>query len=64
MMRKQQPGWDIQHNIEKFLTKMGMNNCNPVKTPMNSGDHFVKANENDESRDQQGYQSLIGSLFT
>ena len=49
--------------IEKLLTKMGMNNCNPVKTPMNSGDHLVKANENDESRDQQGHQSLIGSLL-
>ena len=49
--------------IEKLLTKMGMNNCNPVKTPMNSGDHLVKANENAESRDQQGYQSLIGSLL-
>ena len=48
---------------EKLLTKMGMSDCRPVTTPMESGNHLVKASEDDEPVDQQSYQSLIGSLM-
>ena len=48
---------------EKLLTRMGMSDCRPVKTPMEPGIHLVKAAEDDEVLDQQSYQSLIGSLM-
>ena len=48
---------------EKLLTKIGMSDCRPVTTPMESGNHLVKASEDDELLDQQSYQSLIGSLM-
>ena len=44
---------------ENLLNKMGMSNCRPVSTPMESMNHLVKANEDDEPLDQQLYQSLI-----
>jgi len=49
--------------IERLLTKMRMKICNLTKTTMNAGDHLVKAKEEDETQDQHGYQSLIGSLM-
>ena len=48
---------------EKLLTKMAMSDCRPVTTPIESGNHLVKASEDDEPLDQQSYQSLIGSLM-
>ena len=48
---------------EKLLSKMGMNNCNPVSTPADPSNHLVKAAEDDEVVDQPLYQSLIGSLM-
>ena len=35
---------------EKLLTKVGMSDCRPVTTPMESGNHLVKASEDDEPR--------------
>ena len=48
---------------EKLLNKMGMSDCRPVSTPIESGNHLVKASEDEEPLDQQLYQSLIGSLM-
>ena len=45
------------------LIKMGMSDCRPVTTQMESGNHLVKASEDDEPLDQQLYQTLIGSLM-
>ena len=48
---------------EKLLTKMGMGDCKPVKTPVDPGNRLVKASEDEEALDQQSYQSLVGSLM-
>ena len=48
---------------ERLLTEMGMSECKPVKTPMDPGNHLVKATEDMEALDQQSYQSLVGSLM-
>ena len=47
---------------EKILTKMDMDNCKPVKTPVDPGNRLVKATEDKDVLDQQSYQSLVGSL--
>ncbi len=48
---------------EKLLTKMGMNDCKPVKTPADPGNHLVKATEEEMALDQQLYQFMVGSLL-
>ena len=48
---------------QKLLTKMGMSDCKPVKTPVDSGSRLVKALEDEEALDQQSYQSVVGSLM-
>lgn len=48
---------------EKLLTKMGMHDCKPVKTPVEPGSHLVKGTEKDTAVDRELYQSLVGSLM-
>ena len=48
---------------EKLLTKMGMSDCKPVKTPVDPGNRLVKAAEDEEALDQPLYQSVVGSLM-
>ena len=48
---------------EKLLTKMGMSECKPVKTPADPANRLVKAAEDEQAVDQQLYQSLVGSLM-
>ena len=40
---------------ERLLTRMGMSDCKPVKTPVNSGSHLVKASSDEAAVDQQLY---------
>ena len=47
----------------KILTKMDMDNCKPVKTPVDPGNRLVKATEDEDVLDQQSYQLLVGSLM-
>ena len=47
----------------RLLTKMGMSDCKPVKTPTDPSHHLVKATEAEETLDQRLYQSLVGSLM-
>ena len=48
---------------QKLLTKTGMNDCKPVKTPVDPGHRLVKASEDEEALDQPLYQSVVGSLM-
>ena len=48
---------------EKLLTKMGMSDCKPVKTPVDQGNRLVKADEDEEALEQLPYQSVVGSLM-
>ena len=48
---------------EKLLTKMGMSECKPVKTPADPANRLVKAAEDEQAVDQQLYQSLVGGLM-
>ena len=49
--------------VERLLTEMGMSDCKPVKTPVDTGNRLVKATEDMEALNQQSYQSLVGSLM-
>lgn len=40
-----------------------MSDCKPVKTPVDPGNHLVKATEDEEPVDCELYQSLVGSLM-
>ena len=48
---------------QKLLTKTGMNDCKPVKTPVDPGQRLVKASEDERALDQPLYQSVVGSLM-
>ena len=49
---------------KRLLTRMGMSDCKPTKTPVSPGNCLVKATEDEEALDQQSsYQSLVGSLM-
>jgi hypothetical protein len=48
---------------QKLLTKTGMIDCKPVKTPVDPGHRLVKASEDEEALDQPLYQSVVGSLM-
>ena len=48
---------------ERLLAKMGMNDCNQVKTPADPGNHLVKADEDEPAPNQQLYRSAVGSLM-
>ena len=49
--------------MKRLLTRMGMSDCKPIKTPVYPGNCLVKATEDEEALDQQSYQSLVGSLM-
>ncbi len=40
-----------------------MENCKPVGTPVDPGKYLAEATEDDETVNQQAYQSLVGSLI-
>ena len=48
---------------QKLLTKTGMSDCKPVKTPVDPGQRLVKASEAERALDQPLYQSVVGSLM-
>ena len=48
---------------EKLLEKFGMQDCNPVGTPVDVSSKLLAASSEDEGIDQQLYQSVVGSLM-
>lgn len=48
---------------ESLLQKFGMENAKPVNTPVDTSTKLVKATEDEDSVDQQLYQSAVGSLL-
>ena len=52
-----------QHYITEFLEQFGMENCNPVNTPIEVSSTLKKATNNEILCDQKLYQSIIGSLM-
>ena len=48
---------------ENLLKKFGMQDCKPVGTPVDVGTKLEKATSEEESIDQQLYQSAVGSLM-
>ena len=49
--------------VESILKKFGMNNSKPVSTPIDPSTKLTKATDDEQSIDQQLYQSAIGSLL-
>ena len=49
--------------IKKLLEKYKMSDSKPVGTPVDPGNHLLKATEDEEALEQQLYQSLVGSLM-
>ena len=48
---------------ENLLKKFGMDTSKPESTPVDTSTKFVRATEDEQSVDQQLYQSAIGSLL-
>ena len=48
---------------ESLLNKLGMEDCKPVSTPVDISSKLAHATDEDDSIDQQRYQSAIGSLM-
>jgi hypothetical protein len=48
--------------IQDILTKFGMKDAKPIKTPMGTNGH-LDLDTGGKSVDQKVYQSMIGSLF-
>ena len=48
--------------LEEILKRFGMEDCNPVGTPMEPNKHFTKINEDEEQADEKQFQAAIGSL--
>ena len=48
--------------LETVVSRFGMQNCNPVSTPLETGKRFSKLGENEETVDVKLYQAAIGSL--
>ena len=48
---------------ELLLSKYGMSEAKPTKTPVNVGSKLLKAMEDSELTDQCLYQSAVGSLL-
>ena len=63
VVRNQETWMGQPEYTEKLLSKMGMSDCKPVKTPVDASSHLVKATEEEEAVDQQLYQSVVGSLM-
>ena len=49
--------------VESILKKFGMNNSKPVSTPIDPNTKLTKTTDDEQSIDQQLYQSAIGSLL-
>lgn len=49
--------------VESILKKFGMDNSKPVGTPIDPNTKLTKATDDEQSIDQQLYQSAIGSLL-
>ena len=54
-------GWPV--NTNDLLKKFGMQDCKAVGTPVDVSTKLVTTINNDETVDQQLYQSAIGSLL-
>ena len=62
--QKRKETWMGQPSYTKtLLTKMGMSDCNWVKTPVVPGNYLMKATEEEKAVDQKQHQSLVGSLL-
>ena len=48
--------------LEGILSRFGMENCNPVSTPIETGKRFQRCGEDEETVDIKLYQAAIGSL--
>ena len=48
---------------QTLLAKMGMSDCKPAKTPVDSGHRLTKATDDEVAIDQPSYQSVVGSLM-
>ena len=48
--------------LQDVLARFGMQDCNPVSTPMETGKVFTALSENEEAVDVTKYQAVIGSL--
>lgn len=49
--------------VDKLLKDFGMENCNPVKSPVSLGAKLVKAKDGDDCIEQSKFQSAIGGLM-
>ena len=49
--------------VEKVLTRFGMQDANPISTPVDPSTKLTKAAEGDEKFDQSVYQSAVGCLL-
>ena len=49
--------------LEGVLQRFGMENCNPVSTPLEPGRQLRKATEDDEEVDTHRYQEIVGCLI-
>lgn len=54
---------DQEKYIEQILVRFGMQDCNPISTPMDANVKFSKVMENDEGDDKFPYREAIGSLL-
>ena len=48
--------------LETVLTRFGMQNCNPVSIPLETGKRFKRVVDGEETVDTKLYQAAIGSL--
>ena len=51
-----------QSYLKDVLARFGMEKCNPVSTPLETGKKFSKLSEGEETVDVKQYQAAIGSL--
>jgi hypothetical protein len=48
--------------IDTILTRFGMQDCNPVSTPLDVNHRLRKAEDSDEKADASRYQQIVGSI--
>ena len=54
---------DQRGYIEGVLKRFGMDQCNPVSTPLEAGKQLTKTDEKEEGVDTRRYQEIVGSLI-
>ena len=54
---------DQRGYLEGVLKRFGMDECNPVSTPVEPGKELTKTDENEAGVDTQRYQEIVGSLI-